>query len=102
MLDSKECMIKFLNLISTEPEVAKVPVMIDSSDWSVIEAGIKCIRKTDCESISLKDGRSKFMEKSRFIKRHGAAVIVMAFDEKGKQNLLIGRSKSVSDLTIYW
>ena len=85
MLDSKECMIKFLNLISTEPEVAKVPVMIDSSDWSVIEAGIKCVQgKPIVNSISLKDGQDKFMEKSRFIKRHGAAVIVMAFDENGQ------------------
>jgi 5-methyltetrahydrofolate--homocysteine methyltransferase len=85
MLDSVACMKRFLNLIATEPEVAKVPVMIDSSDWEVIEAGVKCVQgKPIVNSISLKDGKEEFMRRGRFIKKHGAAVVVMAFDEKGQ------------------
>ena len=85
MLDSELCMVKFLNLISTEPEIAKVPIMIDSSDWRVIEAGAKCIQgKPIINSISLKDGEEEFVKKSRFVKGIGAAVVVMAFDEKGQ------------------
>ena len=85
MLDSVACIRRFLNLVSTEPEVAKVPVMIDSSDWEVVKAGVKCVQgKPIVNSISLKDGEEEFIEKGRFIKRHGAAVIVMAFDEEGQ------------------
>ncbi len=85
MLDSVSCMVKFLNLIATEPEIARVPIMIDSSDWDVIEAGVKCIQgKPIINSISLKDGEDEFIKKSKFIKRIGAALVVMAFDENGQ------------------
>jgi len=85
MLDSVSCMVRFLNLIATEPDIARVPVMIDSSDWEVIKAGVKCVQgKPIINSISLKDGEEEFIEKSRFIKRIGAAVVVMAFDENGQ------------------
>lgn len=85
MLDSVSCMEKFLNLIATEPEVAKVPVMIDSSDWEVIKAGVKCVQgKPIVNSISLKDGEAEFIRRGRFVKNHGAAVVVMAFDEEGQ------------------
>jgi len=85
MLDSKSCMVKFLNLISTEPEISKIPIMIDSSDWEVIKAGIKCVQgKPIINSISLKEGSEDFLEKAKFIKQYGAAVVVMAFDEDGQ------------------
>lgn len=85
MLDSVSCMKRFLNLIATEPEVARVPIMVDSSDWAVIEAGVKCVQgKPIVNSISLKDGREEFVRRGRFVKNHGAAVVVMAFDEKGQ------------------
>lgn len=85
MLESAACMERFLNLIATEPDVAKVPIMIDSSDWDVIKAGVKCVQgKPIVNSISLKDGEEEFVNKGRFVKRHGAAVIVMAFDEEGQ------------------
>tara|TARA_B100000287_G_C20674182_1_gene794615 strand:+ start:1142 stop:4876 length:3735 start_codon:yes stop_codon:yes gene_type:complete len=85
MLNSKECMIKFLRLIATEPEVAKIPIMIDSSDWEVIESGVKCVQgKPIINSISLKDGQKEFERRVRFAKRYGAAVLVMAFDELGQ------------------
>ena len=85
MLESVACMQKFLNLIATEPEVARVPIMIDSSDWEVIKAGVKCVQgKPIVNSISLKDGEEEFIERGRFVKTHGAAVVVMAFDEQGQ------------------
>ena len=85
MLDSVNCMEKFLNLIATEPDVSRVPVMIDSSDWEVIKAGVKCVQgKPIINSISLKDGEQEFIKRGRFVKSHGAAVIVMAFDEQGQ------------------
>jgi len=85
MLESVACMEKFLNLIATEPEVAKVPIMIDSSDWEVIKAGVKCVQgKPIVNSISLKDGEEEFIKRGRFVKTHGAAVVVMAFDEEGQ------------------
>jgi len=85
MLESVACMEKFLNLIATEPEVARVPIMIDSSDWEVIKAGVKCVQgKPIVNSISLKDGEDEFIERGRFVKTHGAAVVVMAFDEQGQ------------------
>jgi 5-methyltetrahydrofolate--homocysteine methyltransferase len=85
MLDGAATMTKFLNYIMTEPAIAKVPVMIDSSNWSVIEAGLKCIQgKGIVNSISLKEGEAKFIEQAKLIRRYGAAVVVMAFDEKGQ------------------
>ena len=85
MLDSEACMTEFLNYIATEPEIARVPVMIDSSKWSVIEAGLKCVQgKAVVNSISLKEGEADFLAKARTIRRYGAAMIVMAFDEKGQ------------------
>src|SRR6267378_1316858 len=85
MLDSKAAMIRFLNLMASEPEIAAVPVMIDSSKWEVIEAGLKCLQgKGIVNSISLKEGEAKFLEQARTILRYGAAVVVMAFDENGQ------------------
>lgn len=85
LLDSQACMTRFLNLIAAEPDIAKVPVMIDSSKWSVIEAGLKCLQgKGIVNSISLKEGEEVFLEQAREIRRYGAAVVVMAFDEKGQ------------------
>jgi 5-methyltetrahydrofolate--homocysteine methyltransferase len=85
MLDSEAAMVKFLNLIAAEPDIARVPIMIDSSKWSVIEAGLKCLQgKCIVNSISLKEGEEKFKEYAHKIKRYGAATVVMAFDEKGQ------------------
>ncbi|MBL8205932.1 MAG: methionine synthase [Blastocatellia bacterium] len=85
MLDSEKAMVHFLNLIASEPDIARVPVVIDSSKWSVIEAGLKCTQgKAVVNSISLKEGEEKFLEQARLIRQYGAAVIVMAFDEKGQ------------------
>lgn len=85
MLDSEYAMTRFLNLIAGEPDIAKVPVMIDSSKWEVLEAGLKCIQgKGIVNSISLKEGEEKFREQAELVRRYGAAVIVMAFDEVGQ------------------
>ncbi len=85
MLDSEAAMTKFLHLIATEPEIARVPFMIDSSKWSVIEAGLKCVQgKPIVNSISLKEGEADFLDKARKCKRYGAGVVVMAFDEAGQ------------------
>jgi len=85
MLDSEACMTEFLNYIGTEPEIARLPIMIDSSKWSVIEAGLKCVQgKAIVNSISLKEGEADFLAKARLVRRYGAAMIVMAFDEKGQ------------------
>ncbi|WP_422038094.1 methionine synthase [Roseibium sp.] len=85
LLDSEEAMVTFLNLVAAEPDIARVPVMIDSSKWSVIEAGLKCIQgKGVVNSISLKEGEDAFIEQARLIRRYGAAVVVMAFDETGQ------------------
>jgi 5-methyltetrahydrofolate--homocysteine methyltransferase len=85
MLDSKAAMVRFLNLIAGEPEIARVPIMIDSSKWEVIEAGLKCIQgKGIVNSISLKEGADKFIEQAKLVKRYGAAAVVMAFDEQGQ------------------
>lgn len=85
MIDGKEAMVKFLNLIASEPDIARVPVMIDSSKWEIIEAGLKCIQgKGVVNSISLKEGEENFIAQAKKIKRYGAAVIVMAFDENGQ------------------
>ncbi|MGP7734451.1 methionine synthase [Oceanimonas smirnovii] len=85
MLDAEACMARFLNLIAGEPDISRVPIMIDSSKWEVIEAGLKCIQgKGIVNSISLKEGEAKFIEQARLVRRYGAAVIVMAFDEVGQ------------------
>ena len=85
MLDSKAAMVKYLNLIATEPDIARVPVMIDSSKWEVIEAGLKCVQgKGIVNSISMKEGETEFLRQARLVRRYGAAVVVMAFDEKGQ------------------
>jgi 5-methyltetrahydrofolate--homocysteine methyltransferase len=85
LLDAKTEMVNFLNIIAAEPDIAKVPVMIDSSDWEVIKAGLKCVQgKSIVNSISLKEGEAKFLEHARDVKRYGAAVVVMCFDEIGQ------------------
>ena len=85
MLDSQAAMVRFLNLIASEPEIARVPIMIDSSKWSVIEAGLKCIQgKGIVNSISLKEGEAIFKHQATLVRRYGAAAVVMAFDEKGQ------------------
>lgn len=85
MLDSKQAMVRFLNLIAAEPDIAKVPIMLDSSKWEVIEAGLKCIQgKGVINSISLKEGEQIFIQQAKKAKRYGAAIIVMAFDEQGQ------------------
>ncbi len=85
MLDAKAEMVHFLNLLMSEPEVARVPIMVDSSKWEVIEAALKCLQgKSVVNSISLKEGKEDFLTKARKIRRYGAAVVVMAFDEKGQ------------------
>jgi 5-methyltetrahydrofolate--homocysteine methyltransferase len=89
MLDSERAMTTFLNYIATEPEIARVPVMVDSSKWSVIEAGLKCVQgKGVVNSISLKEGEADFLHKARLIKRYGAGVVVMAFDETGQADTI--------------
>ena len=85
MLESEEVMTRFLHLIASEPDIAKLPIMIDSSKWTVIEAGLKCTQgKSIVNSISLKEGEETFLERAKLIKRYGAAAIIMAFDEKGQ------------------
>ncbi len=89
MLDSEAAMVRFLNLIAAEPDIARVPVMIDSSKWTVIEAGLKCIQgKGIVNSISLKEGEEAFLAHARKVQAYGAAVVVMAFDEKGQADTL--------------
>src|SRR5690606_35358716 len=85
LLDSRKAMVTFLNLIAAEPDIARVPVMIDSSKWEVIEAGLKCLQgKGIVNSISLKEGEAGFLRQARLVRRYGAAVVVMAFDEEGQ------------------
>ncbi len=85
MLDSEAAMVTFLNLIAAEPDISRVPLMIDSSKWSVIEAGLKCVQgKAIVNSISLKEGEAPFLDHARKVRRYGAAVVVMAFDEEGQ------------------
>jgi 5-methyltetrahydrofolate--homocysteine methyltransferase len=85
LIDSEAAMKRFLNLIAAEPDIARVPVMIDSSKWTVIEAGLKCLQgKGVVNSISLKEGEEAFLTYARKVRAYGAAVIVMAFDEKGQ------------------
>jgi 5-methyltetrahydrofolate--homocysteine methyltransferase len=85
LIDGEAAMTRFLNLVSADPAIARVPVMIDSSKWSVIESGLKCVQgKSVVNSISLKEGEAKFLEQARLVRRYGAAVVVMAFDETGQ------------------
>ena len=92
MLDSKAAMVSFLNLIGSEPDIARVPVMIDSSKWSVIEAGLKCVQgKSVVNSISMKEGEAEFLRQARLLRRYGAAAVVMAFDEQGQADTLARR-----------
>ncbi len=85
MLDGKAAMVKFLNLIAAEPDIARIPIMIDSSKWEIIEAGLKCVQgKSVVNSISLKGGEEEFIRQAKLVRRYGAAVIVMAFDEEGQ------------------
>jgi 5-methyltetrahydrofolate--homocysteine methyltransferase len=89
MLDSAAAMTRFLQLVASEPDIARVPIMLDSSKWSVIEAGLKCVQgKPVVNSISLKEGEAEFVKHARLARRYGAAVIVMAFDEKGQADSL--------------
>ena len=85
MLEGEEAMVNFLNLVASEPDISRVPVMIDSSKWSIIEAGLKCVQgKPIVNSISMKEGEEEFVRQARLLKKYGAAVIVMAFDEEGQ------------------
>lgn len=85
LLDAEKAMVTFLNLVASEPDIARVPIMVDSSKWSVIEAGLKCLQgKGIVNSISLKEGEAEFLRQARLVRRYGAAVIVMAFDEQGQ------------------
>jgi 5-methyltetrahydrofolate--homocysteine methyltransferase len=94
MLDAEKCMVRFVNLVMAEPEIAKHPLMIDSSKWSVIEAGLKCVQgKSIVNSISLKEGESVFREQAQKVMQYGAAVVVMAFDEKGQADTFERRTE---------
>ena len=85
LLDLQKVMVEFLNLVAAEPDIARVPVMVDSSKFEVIEAGLKCLQgKAAVNSISMKEGEAKFIEQAKIVRRHGAAAVVMAFDEKGQ------------------
>ncbi len=89
LLDSERAMTTFLNMIASEPDISRVPVMIDSSKWSVIEAGLKCVQgKAIVNSISMKEGEGPFLEQARKVLRYGAAVVVMAFDEQGQADTI--------------
>ena len=89
LLDSEKAMVTFLNLIASEPDIARVPLMIDSSKWSVIEAGLKCVQgKAIVNSISMKEGEEAFLAQARKVLRYGAAVVVMAFDEQGQADTI--------------
>ncbi|MFK7976394.1 MAG: methionine synthase [Halioglobus sp.] len=94
MLDAEEAMVTFLNLIASEPDISRVPIMVDSSKWSVIEAGLKCVQgKAIVNSISLKAGEEEFLEQARLCQRYGAAVVVMAFDTDGQADTLERRKE---------
>ena len=89
MLDSEKAMVEFLHLIAAEPDIARVPVMVDSSKWTVIEAGLKCLQgKGIVNSISMKEGEAEFLRQARLVRRYGAAVVVMAFDETGQADTI--------------
>ena len=104
LLDSHQVMVTFLNLIASEPDIARVPVMIDSSKFAIIEAGLKCVQgKAVVNSISLKEGEEEFIKHAKVVRRHGAAVVVMAFDEKGQADTLARKcaiSKRAYDILV--
>ncbi|MEO8627088.1 MAG: methionine synthase [Betaproteobacteria bacterium] len=92
MLDSKSAMVTFMNLIASEPDISRVPMMIDSSKWSIIEAGLKCVQgKSIVNSISMKEGEAEFIRQAKLVRRYGAAAVVMAFDEQGQADTLTRR-----------
>jgi 5-methyltetrahydrofolate--homocysteine methyltransferase len=94
MLDGVKAMTHFLNLVASEPDISRVPIMIDSSKWSVIEAGLKCVQgKAVVNSISLKEGEEKFLQQAKLVRRYGAAVVVMAFDERGQADTVDRRKE---------
>jgi 5-methyltetrahydrofolate--homocysteine methyltransferase len=94
MIDSEAAMIRFLNLISSEPDICRIPLMIDSSKWTVLEAGLRCVQgKSVVNSISLKAGEEDFIRKARLVRRYGAAVIVMAFDEQGQADSFVRKTE---------
>lgn len=105
MLDSEAAMVKFLNLMASEPEIARIPVMVDSSKWSVIEAGLKCLQgKSIVNSISLKAGKEEFVRQAKLVRRYGAAAVVMAFDEQGQADTYQRRidiCKRAYDILVY-
>jgi len=85
MLDGVEAMKEFLNMVASEPDISRIPIMIDSSKWEIIEAGLRCVQgKSVVNSISLKSGEKEFLRQAKLVQRYGAAVIVMAFDETGQ------------------
>src|SRR5690606_12086561 len=89
MLDSAACMHRFLNMIASEPDIARVPIMIDSSKWDVIETGLRCVQgEAIVNSISMKEGIEPFLEHARLCRKYGAAIVVMAFDEQGQADNL--------------
>ena len=89
LIHAADMMRRFLNLVAVEPDIARVPVMIDSSSWPVIEAGLKCVQgKCIVNSISLKEGEAQFLEQAQLAQRYGAAVVIMAFDEAGQADSL--------------
>jgi 5-methyltetrahydrofolate--homocysteine methyltransferase len=104
MLDAKAAMVRFLNLIASEPDIARVPVMIDSSKWDVIEAGLKCVQgKPVVNSISMKEGEAEFLRQAALVRRYGAATVVMAFDERGQADTFerrIGIARRAYDLLV--
>ena len=96
MLDGEEAMVTFLNLVAAEPDISRVPVMIDSSKWSIIEAGLKRVQgKAVVNSISMKGGEEEFIRQAKLLRRYGAAVIVMAFDEQGQADT---KERKIRDL----
>ena len=102
MIDGVEAMTRFLNLLQAEPDIARVPIMIDSSKWEIIEAGLKVVQgKCVVNSISLKEGEEVFIQQAKTIKRFGATVIIMAFDERVKPTPLIAESKFANAPTTY-
>src|SRR5690606_474830 len=89
LLDSQALMVQFLNLIAAEPDISRVPIMLDSSKWDILEAGLQCAQgKCIVNSISLKEGEAKFIEQAKLVRRYGAAAVVMAFDEDGQADSL--------------
>src|SRR5262249_49196047 len=93
-LDSKAAMTRFLNLVAGEPDIARVPIMIDSSKWAVIEAGLKCVQgKPVVNSISMKEGEAEFLRQATLCRRYGAAMIGMAFDEQGQADTLARKTE---------